>query len=136
MKRQHILSVIIVFFIAACNVSALSAQSKVSIYQSEAIIQLVDAHKALNRSRSRISGWSVQLLSSNERDKVTQLKGVFMNTYPDVKVDWNYDAPYYKLQAGAFKTKMEANRLLEQIRSQFPDAYVVKNNNISPLDLL
>ncbi len=110
--------------------------AQVSIVQSQDVVDLVAAHKALNKSKKNISGWSVQLLASSERAKVTELKGVFLNTYPNIKVDWDYSAPYYKLKAGAYLTKMEASRLLYQIKNQFPDAYVVRNPNLSPLDFL
>ncbi len=112
------------------------AMAQVTINQSQDVIDLIDKDKAVRKSKKYISGWSVQLLASNERSKVTELKGVFLNTYPDIKVDWDYDSPYYKLQAGAFRTKREASRLLERIKPQFPDAYIVTNRKISPIDLL
>lgn len=114
--------------------SQLSAQ--VSINASEDILQMLNKEKQVNKSITTISGWSIQILSSDDRNKVTELKGVFLNTYPNTIVDWDYEAPYYKLRAGAYRTKPEATRLLYKVRSQFPDAYVVRNNKISPLDLL
>jgi hypothetical protein len=117
-------------------VSAQFSQAQISVVQTQDIIDLVDQHKAQNKAKKTISGWSVQLLASSERAKVTELKGVFLNTYPNVKVDWDYSAPYYKLKAGAYLTKMEATRLLYRIKNQFPDAYVVRNSNLSPVDLL
>ncbi|MGB0864207.1 MAG: hypothetical protein ACPG19_00180 [Saprospiraceae bacterium] len=117
-------------------IGSLSASAQINIVQSSDIIDLVNQDKATNKAITKISGWSVQLLASNERSKVTDLKVLFLNTYSNIKVDWDYQAPYYKLKAGAFLTKREATRLLFQIRDNFPDAYVVRNNNIAPIDLL
>ena len=119
-----------------CIISSFSASAQIDIVQSSDIIDLVNQDKATNKAITKISGWSVQLLASNERTKVTNLKALFLNTYANIKVDWDYEAPYYKLKAGAFLTKREATRLLFQIRDNFPDAYVVRNNNIAPIDLL
>jgi hypothetical protein len=125
-------------FIVCLLVAAgsLSTSAQINIVQSADIIDLVNQDKAVNKSVTKVSGWSVQLLASNERAKVTDLKALFLNTYTNIKVDWDYEAPYYKLKAGAFLTKKEASRLLFQIRNNFPDAYVVRNNNIAPIDLL
>ena len=112
------------------------ASAQVTINQSSDVAALVSKDKETNKAITKIQGWSVQLLATSERAKVTEMKALFLNTYPYIKVDWDYSAPYYKLQAGAFLTKWEANRLLYQIRSNFPDAYIVKNSNIAPVDLL
>jgi len=125
---------IALLFVFLISISFATAQ--VSVVQSQDIIDLVEQHKAQNKAKKKISGWSVQLLASSERTKVTELKGVFLNTYPNEKVDWDYSAPYYKLKAGAYLTKMGATRLLYKIKNQFPDAYVVRNPNLTPIDLL
>lgn len=97
---------------------------------------MVAAQVARNRSTQRLSGWSVELISTSERTKVTALKSEFLNVYPFTKVDWTYEAPYYKLKAGAFLSKMEATRLLYRIKLHFPNAYLVRNHQIAPIDLL
>ena len=111
-------------------------QAQVTIVQSDDIRQLLEKEKQVNKSTTTIKGWSIQILSSDNRTKITELKGVFLNTYPNTAVDWDYEAPYYKLRAGAYRTKSEATRLLYKVREQFPDAYIVRNNKISPIDLL
>ena len=115
---------------------AVESTAQVTIIQSSDIQTLLDKEKSINKSTTTVRGWSIQILSSDDRTKVTELKTTFLNTYPNIAVDWDYEAPYYKLRAGAFRTKAEATRLLYKLREQFPDAYTVKNNNISPIDLL
>lgn len=112
------------------------AQAQVSVVQSESIVNMVNSQVERNRTTQRLSGWSVELISTSERTKVTTLKGEFLNVFPFTKVDWDYEAPYYKLKAGAFLSKMEATRSLYRIKQHFPNAYLVRNNNIAPIDLL
>jgi hypothetical protein len=129
---MRIVVFILVMFVGLANYT----QAQVTIIQSDDIKQLLDKEKQVNKSTSTIKGWSIQILSSDDRSKITELKGVFLNTYPNTPVDWDYEAPYYKLRAGAYRSKTEATRLLYKVREQFPDAYIVRNNKISPIDLL
>jgi len=127
----------IVVFILFIFVGQLNnAHAQVTILQSDDIQQLLEKEKQVNKATTTIRGWSIQILSSDDRTKITELKGVFLNTYPNTPVDWDYEAPYYKLRAGAYRSKSEATRLLYKVREQFPDAYIVRNNKISPIDLL
>jgi transcription antitermination factor NusA-like protein len=125
--------VLIFFLIGLMNNDA---QAQVVIIQSDDIQQLLNKEKQINKSTKTISGWSIQILSSDDRNKVTELKGVFLNTYPGIPVDWDYEAPYYKLRAGAYRTKAEANEFLSKVIGQFPDAYIVRNDKIPLIDLL
>ena len=129
---MRIVVFILVMFVGLTNYT----QAQVTIIQSDDIKQLLDKEKQVNKSTSTIKGLSIQILSSDDRSKITELKGVFLNTYPNTPVDWDYEAPYYKLRAGAYRSKTEATRLLYKVREQFPDAYIVRNNKISPIDLL
>ena len=129
---MRIVVFILVLFVGLSN----DTHAQVTIVQSDDIKQLLDKEKQVNKSKTTIKGWSIQILSSDNRTKITELKGVFLNTYPNTPVDWDYEAPYYKLRAGAYRSKAEATRLLYKVREQFPDAYIVRNNKISPIDLL
>ena len=129
---MRIVVFILVLFVGLSN----DIHAQVTIVQSDDIKQLLDKEKQVNKSKTTIKGWSIQILSSDNRTKITELKGVFLNTYPNTPVDWDYEAPYYKLRAGAYRSKAEATRLLYKVREQFPDAYIVRNNKISPIDLL
>ena len=105
----------------------LSAQ-QVTIIEDSGISAMIQAHKDLNRSNQTVDGWRVQLLASTDRNKVMEVKGEFLKKYPRIKIDWDYSAPYYKLKAGAFLTKLEAANLKHRIRYDYPDAYIARDN--------
>ena len=102
----------------------------------EEIERITNSFNAIIDNAIKDVNFISEILSSDNRTKITELKGVFLNTYPNTPVDWDYEAPYYKLRAGAYRSKSEATRLLYKVREQFPDAYIVRNNKISPIDLL
>lgn len=102
------------------------AQGVINVSQDPAIESALQRHKEINRSLTQISGWCVQLMASSDRDKVMQLKTQFLSSNPDIRVDWEYERPFFKLKAGAYRTKLEAARLLYLIKKQYPGAYITR----------
>lgn len=103
------------------------AFSQVNINEDAAVSQMIERHIQINRATQDLEGWKVQLIATSDRTKVMEMKGEFLSRYPQIKVDWDYSAPYYKLKAGAFLTKLEAANLKYRIRYDYPDAYITKD---------
>lgn len=51
----------------------------------------------------------------------------FQTLYPGTPTYLSYDAPYYKLKAGNFRTRLEASAFLAQIQNEYPNAFVVRD---------
>jgi hypothetical protein len=120
--------------------SSVVAQKEGILHITEAfsIRTLLDHRKSLNFQKERkLKAWSVQLLLSRDKylatRKVVEVKKITKNITS--KVDWFYQAPYYRIYAGAFYTKLEAATLLNLLIKQFPDAIVFKNNEARPSDM-
>lgn len=120
--------------------STLVAQREGILHITEAfsIRTLLDHRKSLNFQKERkLKAWSVQLLLSRDKylatRKVVEVKK--STRYITSKVDWFYQAPYYRIYAGAFYTKLEAATLLNLLIEQFPDAIVFKNTEARPTDM-
>lgn len=108
------------------------------VIEEDNIRTLLDHRKALNFQKDRtIRAWSVQVFLSRDKylatQKVTEIKKRTRNLTS--KVDWYYDAPYYRIYAGGFYTKLEAATLLSQVLELYPDAILFKNENVKPSDL-
>ena len=74
--------------------------------------------------RSRAGG--VQILATTDRVRLETVETDFKVNYPNIPVDWVHTKPYYKLRAGAFETKQEAERLRYTLSRQFEGVYLVK----------
>lgn len=97
---------------------------------------MMDRYAELNKSRSRIGGWRVQILATPDRQRLESVKQSFQYRYPSIPVSWEHSAPYYKLRAGAFATKLEALRLKYILQKDYPGIYLVKDDAISPRELI
>lgn len=121
-------------------VQTLKAQEEGILHVTEemSVRTLLDHRKTLNFQKERkLKAWSVQLLLSRDKylatQKVVQVKKMTKNITS--KVDWFYQAPYYRIYAGAFYTKLEAATLLNLLIDEFPDAIVFKNTEARPSDM-
>ncbi len=94
------------------------------------ITQMVSAHIQSNRAKMEMPGWRVQIIATRDRAKVEKVRMEFMSRFPDIQSDWEYTEPYYKLRAGAFQSKLDAARLLNTIKEEYPSAYLTKAKKI------
>ena len=103
---------------------------KIQINEDPSITLLMTAWKTGNREKPSIAGWRVQLMSSTDRKQVEEGKTKFRAQFQDVHADWVQERPYYKLQVGAFLTKLEALAFCLELKDLYPGAYPAQDNNI------
>lgn len=113
----------------------LYAQGSLDLREEDAVRVICDRNITNNKSRKEVSGWSVMILNTDDRTQAEQGKVKFATLYPTILADWDYEAPYYRLKAGACRKKIEATTIMYAIREHYPDAYLIKNNKIKPKDL-
>ena len=124
--------ILILAFISSC---AGLTQAQVSINEQAAISQMMQRFVEINRARIAVDGWRIQLLATTDRTKLDSALRSFQNRYPNIAVDWVHERPYYKLRAGAFNTKLEATRVLYNLKRDYPSAYPAQDKNIRPEEL-
>ncbi len=125
-------------YITTTNLLIAQEEGILHITEETSIRQLLDHRKALNFQKERkLTVWSVQLFLSRDKylatQKVSEVKKRTQNLTS--KIDWFYEAPYYRIYAGGFYTKLEAVSLLSQLVEMFPDAIVFKNTEAKPSDM-
>lgn len=114
----------------------LFAQNNIQIKEEPVIANMMERFAEINKSQTRVDGWRVQVLATPDRQELERVRQVFQYKYPNITIDWVHTSPYYKLRAGAFATKLEAIRLQYLLRRDYPSAYLVKDNNLRPAELV
>ena len=106
------------------------ATAEDNVYQSAVLGRSMDGHVSTNAQRT-LSGYRVRIFFDNKQtarnESETTLKR-FESLYHDVSAYRSYANPYFKVTVGDFRTKSEAMELLERIKTEFPSAFVVKEN--------
>lgn len=120
------------------NMQAQPSEGIVHVTEESSIRQILDHRKSLNFQRDRhIKVWSVQLFLTRDKylatQKVSEIKR--RTKYLRSEIDWFYEAPYYRIYAGGFYTKLEAASLLSKVADTYPDAILFKNTEAKPSDM-
>lgn len=108
--------------------TSMAAQTSVSIKTEPGVEALLELFQTVNENETEVEGWRVQILATTDRRRLETVENQFKVNYPSVPVDWVHTKPYYKLRAGAFKTKQEAERLKYTLGQQFEGVYLVKDD--------
>ncbi|AWO00956.1 sporulation protein [Chitinophaga alhagiae] len=79
-------------------------------------------------------GFRVQILTTNKRNEANDAKARAMQLYPEFRTYLDWEAPYFKVRVGDFKTRPEATELREKLSGQFSGGVFVVPTiiNVSP----
>ena len=108
---------------------------EIQLNEDPKISQLFRNWTNSNRANPRVDGWRVQIMATTDRQQVEDARNRFRIQHPDVPAEWIHEKPYYKLRAGAFRTKLEAQAYLATL-TDYAGAYPAKDTNIHPRDFL
>lgn len=116
-NRFSILVIFVVFFFSAQTFYAQEQKT-----DNQLIEEFVDKKKDFNKEFGY--GFRIQLYNGFEVEaKKTRAK--FRLEFPDIKTYLVYRQPEWKIQVGTYKTKLEADRALLEIKKEFRSAIVV-----------
>lgn len=126
------------WFILLMSFGAMMAQGlqNIQIKEDLAISTLMMQYTEGNRQKNYISGWRLQILATTDRPKLDETLNNFKTQYPFVPVTWIHERPYYLLRVGAYHSKLQAMSLQQILRGAYPGAYLVQDNQISPIDFI
>jgi hypothetical protein len=70
-----------------------------------------------------------------ERRTIEEARSRFSAQYPNIDTYVVFNAPHFFLKAGDFRTLMEAEKLKENVVSEFPTSFIVKEQvNLPKID--
>ncbi len=79
----------------------------------------------LKNNPPKHSGYRIQLVFGSRGD-VQKAKSKFYGRY-DLPAYEDYLAPNFRLRVGDFMTKLQAEKMLSELKKSFPGAYIVKD---------
>lgn len=86
---------------------------------------------AINENKKTIEGYRLQLFSSSGPNSFNQANAVqtqFLTIYNDVPAYVVHKKPAFKVRVGDFRTRLETERFFIELRENFPDAFIVKDD--------
>ena len=106
--------------------SALPEQ--VVVRQTPAVRAALNKQVSGNASRM-YNGFRIRLYFASTRTAREESAAVirrFNDKYPHIQAYRSFASPNFKVTAGNFRTRLEAEALLRQIKGDFPDAFIVR----------
>ena len=125
MKKLFFLFILSPFLLTAQSDTTLSQDGRITSINEKGINALVDKHETVLKSKNGIDGWRVQVIFKTKKEELRKIKIAFIKFYPDIPVYLEYEAPYYRIRVGNFRTKLEALKIKDLINEHFPGAYPV-----------
>ena len=120
---RHLASNIQIFIIVLIlNFSSQAQNGKVEITQRIEIEKVIEIKKEKNKNKSMLR---IQIFNGSRED-ANNTKEKFENIKVDSIIDMVYETPNYKIWVGNYKTQLEADIKLLEIKRYFPDAFIFR----------
>ena len=100
-------------------------QATVVINQNEKIPELLTLKKELEKDNKLSDGWTIQIYSGELGTANSNLRR-FRGSYGSWPASLEYETPNYKVWAGDFSSRLDAERALIEIKKTFPAAFILK----------
>lgn len=102
--------------------AGLTAQT---IVEAPEVTQLMERFEQHNRLHQKVRGFRVQVFVTTDRRQIENERTRYKELFPDYPVEFSHEDPFYHLKSGAFLNQNAARPFLQQIREEFPGAFVV-----------
>ena len=78
-----------------------------------------------NAFGSRVDGFRVQIFSGGNRKDAYDTQARFKTTHPDTHTYIIYNTPNYKVRAGDFRTHLEAEKLMQELKGSYSNLFII-----------
>jgi len=112
----------IICMISSVNLFA-QKEGSVNIQSSENIRQIIAKKRAYNKNLRKVKGYKIQLFYGNEQGAY-KVRDEFSSTFPDTDIEIRFFSPEWKVWVGSYKTKLEADYALKEIKEAQFNAFV------------
>lgn len=126
-----------VLFWSAISFAQIQTRGEVEVIKDPRIDTLI-AHRLLATKspagktvNGSAYGYRVQFFIGSDRNEIYAKQAEFNQLYPDLRTYIIYQEPNYKIKAGDFRSRLEAQKLMRDLRPQFPTLFLV-SEKINP----
>lgn len=124
LKYRHIVTFAFIFCVLlSFQGFAQDSKGTVQIQSSSSIDDVIAQKKEYNKNLGTIKGYKIQLFYGIEKDAY-DIRDEFKELFPEIKIKIIFSSPDWKVQIGNYKTRLEADNALLDVKSEFPDAII------------
>lgn len=87
--------------------------------QENELLKRITAQKVkINRIQKGIEGYRIEIYQGNDREAAKDLLEAFQEKYPKIPAEMVFESPYVKVKVGAFRNKIEAQKLYTELSEE------------------
>ncbi|MFI5451087.1 SPOR domain-containing protein [Pedobacter sp. UC225_61] len=132
-----------IIFVLCFQFSFAQTKGEVTVVKDPLIDSLIAKRIELNRTKPTITnptskaivsdmGYRVQVFYGSDRREAFNEQSRFKALYPQLRTYITYKEPNYYLRVGDFRSRMEAQRLLNELKANFPTLFIFREKINAP----
>ena len=117
-------------FSSLLSQEAAKDSGNIQLVQDEKVDLLVTSHIQINQNRKGIDGYRIQIFFDSGTKSKIRARSVYDNfliKYSNIGAYLTFKAPNYKVRVGDFRTKLDAQRFLNEIIADYPNAWIIED---------
>jgi len=115
--------------ISALSASAQTTRGTVQVIKDARIDTLAARRLAAAKTGgievAASNGYRVQIFTGSTRKDAYDAQAKFQQQYPDVRTYITYREPNFKVRAGDFRTRLEAEKLMDELKKWFTGMFII-----------
>jgi len=133
MKTFLVLLSLVLF--SSCFAQTDSSGIGVLVHKDPRVDLLVKKQASINTVSKKsigrtMRGYRLMILNTNKREDAIAAKTKVYTYFPELKAYLTYQAPFFRLKAGNFKTRDEAEKYKKEMAPLFPKGVFILNDTI------
>lgn len=120
-----------VFFMLIAAVATAQDRGRVEVVKDARVDTLIARWNELNKTGGgtavRLSNWGyrVQIFTGSNRNTAFNAQNKFQDMYPGMRTYISYRDPNYKVLAGDFRTRLEAQKMMQELKPYFTGMFII-----------
>lgn len=137
-----ILAGLLLLLVSASNTQA-QTRGKLEIIKDSRIDTLIARRSAIGKNGGKAPGsgisaygFRVQFFSGANRKDAFNAQNRFQRMHPELRTYISYKEPNFKVKGGDFRTRLEATKLVEELKGMFSPLFIISERiNAPKLDI-
>jgi len=100
-------------------------KDEIPLNDNKKVDKALDSMSVHNKNIRYAAGYRIQVYVGNERKEVDDAKSYIYQNFPDLNTYLSFSQPTYRLKAGDFTSRMDAERFYNAIRQRYSMAMIV-----------
>lgn len=127
------LSTLMVVMTSATDAAA-QQKGKLNVqFTTARLDSLVTYSAQSNANQTTLDGFRIQIYSGSgvtSKNDAAETQAKFMKMYPAEKAYIIYNAPFWRVRVGDYRSRSEALGLLNRLQGSFSGSYIVRDNTV------